>query len=291
MSEPDFIAKSRIAILGLGLMGGSLALALRGRPRELLGCDLDVATLSLAGQLDVFDRLSSDPMGILASADVVILATPLEAILHLIMDLPRLHPGPAIVLDLGSTKVQVLQAMEALPDRFDPLGGHPMCGKEKIGLENAEVELFKQATFAFTALERTSSGAKLFADQLAHAVGSRPLWIDADTHDQWVAAVSHMPYLVASALSAATPFDSAPLVGPGLRSTTRIAATPTSIMMAVLETNQNNITECLNRFRREIDKLEQLLAKKDFDTLANQLEQNADHQTRLITSESAGEIQ
>jgi prephenate dehydrogenase len=291
MSEPDFIAKSRIAILGLGLMGGSLALALRGRPKELLGYDFDDETLTLAGQLDVFDRLSSDPQEILASADVVILATPLEAILRLIMDLPSLHPGSAIVLDLGSTKVKVLQAMETLPDRFDPLGGHPMCGKEKIGLENAEAGLFKQATFAFTALERTSSNARLFADQLAHAVGSRPLWIDAATHDQWVAAVSHMPFLIASALSAAMPLESAPLVGPGFRSTTRIAATPSSIMLAVLETNHNNIMESLNKFRMEIDKLEELLAKKDFDTLANQLGQNTDHHKRLIATDSAGAIQ
>jgi prephenate dehydrogenase len=181
--------------------------------------------------------------------------------------------------------------MDELPGRFDPLGGHPMCGKEITGLENAESGLFQEAVFAFTALERTSSKAKSFADQLAHEIGSRPLWIDADTHDQWSAAVSHLPYLMAAALSAATPLDSGQLVGPGFRSTTRIAATPTSIMLDVLESNQENILECLERFRVEIDKLEGLLTNNDFETLNHQLMQSSERHRTLVIKSSVGEIQ
>ena len=287
----DFLATSRIAILGLGLMGGSLALALRGRCQELLGCDSDPDTLIQAEELKIFDQVSTDPAEILPHAEVVILATPLNTILKLIKKLPSLHPGSMIVLDLGSTKVQVLQAMDELPGRFDPLGGHPMCGKEITGLENAESGLFQEAVFAFTALERTSSKAKSFADQLAHEIGSRPLWIDAVKHDQWSAAVSHLPYLMAAALSAATPLDSGQLVGPGFRSTTRIAATPTSIMLDVLESNQENILECLERFRVEIDKLEGLLASKDFETLNHQLMQSSERHRTLVIKPSAREIQ
>lgn len=291
MRGPDFLATSRIAILGLGLMGGSLALALRSRYQELLGCDSDPDTLIQAEKLEIFDQLSTDPAEILPRAEVVILATPLNAILNFIKKIPSLHPGSAIVLDLGSTKVQVLQAMEELPERFDPLGGHPMCGKETTGLEQAEGGLFKEAVFALTTLERTSSKAKSFADQLVHEIGSRPLWIDADTHDQWSAAVSHLPYLMAAALSAATPLDSGQLVGPGFRSTTRIAATPTSIMLDVLETNQKYILESLNRFRAEFDKLEGLLTKNDFETLNDQLMQNAERHRKLVIKSSAGELQ
>jgi prephenate dehydrogenase len=290
MSDPDFLANSRVAILGLGLMGGSLALALHGRCRELLGCDLDQDTLILAQEMDLFSRLSPDPGEILPHAEVVVLATPLKAILKFIRKLPSLHPGSAVVFDLGSTKVQVLQALEGLPERFDPLGGHPMCGKEKTGLENAEAGLFDGATFAFTSLERTSIKAKSFAEQLARTIGARPLWIDADTHDQWSAAVSHLPYLVATALSAATPLNSGKLLGPGFRSTTRIAATPTSVMLDVLDTNREYILESLNKFRVEIDRLEGLLKNNGLEPLNNQLTQTAERHRTLVYEPSAGEI-
>jgi prephenate dehydrogenase len=284
MSEPDFLSSSRIAILGLGLMGGSLALALHGRCQALMGCDLDPKTRSLALQLNLVDQVSINLADILPAADVVILATPLSAILKIISELPSLHPGSAIVLDLGSTKTQVVQALESLPSRFDPLGGHPMCGKETTGLENAEAALYQGATFVFSALERTSSKAKAFAEQLAKTIGSQTLWIDPDTHDQWSAATSHLPYLVAAALSTATPSQSSPLVGPGFRSTTRVAATPASIMVDVLSTNRAYILESLSRFRKELDSLEEKLSKGESDALNIALKESAERQRALVTS-------
>jgi prephenate dehydrogenase len=284
MSEPDFLSSSRIAILGLGLMGGSLALALHGRCQALMGCDLDPKTRSLALQLNLVDQVSVNLADILPAADVVILATPLSAIQKIISELPSLHPGSAIVLDLGSTKTQVVQALESLPSRFDPLGGHPMCGKETTGLENAEAALYQGATFVFSALERTSSKAKAFAEQLAKTIGSQTLWIDPDTHDQWSAATSHLPYLVAAALSTATPSQSSPLVGPGFRSTTRVAATPASIMVDVLSTNRAYILESLSRFRKELDSLEEKLSKGESDALNIALKESAERQRALVTS-------
>jgi prephenate dehydrogenase len=284
MSEPDFLSTSRIAIIGLGLMGGSLALALRGRCQELLGCDRDPETLFLAEELKLVDRLSSIPSEILPSADVVVLATPVKSVLKLIAELPDLHPGSAIILDLGSTKAQVVQALGDLPARFDPLGGHPMCGKETTGVENAEAGIYQEATFAFTALERTSGKARTFAGQLAQAIGSQPLWIDPDTHDQWSAATSHLPYLVAVALSAATPSQSAPLVGPGFRSTTRVAATSASIMLDVMSTNREYILDSLHRFCQELDKLEGYLSRGEFQALDTALDQSAQRRGALISN-------
>jgi prephenate dehydrogenase len=284
MSEPDFLSSSRIAILGLGLMGGSLALALRGRCQALLACDLDPETLSLARQLDLVDRISSDPFKILPAADVVILAAPLSIILKMISDLPNLHPGSAIVLDLGSTKTQVVKAFERLPSRFDPIGGHPMCGKESTGLGNADPAIYQGATFAFSALQRTSSKARVFAEQLAQAIGSQTLWIDPDTHDQWSAATSHLPFLVAAALSSATPSQTSPLIGPGFRSSTRVAATPASIMLDVLNTNRAYILKSLKRFRQELDILEEKLSSGDSYALNIALHESAEHHRALVAS-------
>lgn len=282
MSEPDFISNARIAILGLGLMGGSLALALRGRCPALWASDPDRETLSLARQRGIVDRVSPNPAEILPRADVVILAAPLNAILGLIDDLPALHPGSAIVLDLGSTKTQVVEALESLPSRFDPLGGHPMCGKEVAGLANAEASIFRGATFAFTPLKRSSPGARAFASQLARAIGSRPLWLDAATHDRWAAATSHLPYLLAAALALATPGEAAALVGPGFRSTSRVAATPAATMLDVLLTNRENILESLARFRRQLDDLEGRLSAHETVALKQALDRGALQQRELV---------
>lgn len=133
--EPAFFATATVAIIGLGLMGGSLALALHGRCARLLGCDRDPDVVTLALERQVVDAASTEPAALLPQADLVVLAVPVRASLEWLQRLPGLHPGQAVVLDLGSTKTAVLQAMEALPERFDPLGGHPMCGKEDGSLK------------------------------------------------------------------------------------------------------------------------------------------------------------
>ena len=285
MSEPGF---SRIAVVGLGLMGGSLALALRDRCQALLGCDQNPAALEFAHQLDLFSKLSSAPAEILPEADVVVLAAPIKAILDLIKRLPDLHPGSPIVLDLGSTKTDIVRAFEDLPPRFDPLGGHPMCGKEVLGFENAGADLFQGAAFAFTPLKRTSKAARSFAEQLAFTIGAHALWLDPGTHDKWSAATSHLPFLVASVLAGSTPIDAKPLAGTGFRSTTRIAATPSSIMLDVLETNQENILEQLERFRNLLDDFTQMLSSGEYAAMKMALDESTSKKQELTASQVDG---
>lgn len=281
MSEPDFLTPARVAILGLGLMGGSLALALRGHCAAVWGVDPDPLARQLASERQAVDRVSADPAEALPQADLVVLAAPVGAILALLRDLPGLHPGSPVVLDLGSTKAEVVRAMAGLPERFDPLGGHPMCGKEKASLEYADPALFRDAPFAFTPLPRTRPRARLLADQLARFLGARPLWLDAETHDRWTAATSHAPYLLASALSAATPGESAPLVGPGFRSTARLAAASPGMMLDILVTNRQQVLEAVGRFRRSLDALEAHLAQGDWEALERLLAQGAGRYTDL----------
>ena len=282
MAQPDFLSNSRVAILGLGLMGGSLALKLRGRCAQLLGCDTDPTTLALARQQNLVDQVSDRPGDILPLSDLVILATPVRAILSLLDELPILHPGSAAVLDLGSTKVQIIERMQALPGRFDPLGGHPMCGKERGGLENADPNLYQSAPFALTPLPRTSLRLRRLAEQLVRLVGARPLWLEAETHDRWVAATSHVPYLVANALAAITPVETRPLVGPGLRSSTRLAPSGWSMMRDILETNRPNILAGLQRFRQQIEDLENRLETGDLAAVEQLTAQGARNYEALV---------
>jgi prephenate dehydrogenase len=186
-----------------------------------------------------------------------------------------------VVLDLGSTKQQIAAAMERLPSRFDPLGGHPMCGKESSSLQNAEAGLFQGAPFAFTPLRRTSPRALAFAEEIAREIGAAPVWLDPETHDRWVAAVSHVPFLIANVLAYATPGEAAPLVGPGFRSTTRLAVTPTPVVRDILATNRENILESLGRFRELLEELEGILASGDEAALVEKLERGADRQRAL----------
>jgi prephenate dehydrogenase len=271
MGHPELLSESNVTIIGLGLMGGSLALALRGRCAAVVGVDRDPVIRAAAREQQVVDRAFSDPAEALRNADLVILATPVCTILQFLTELPSLHPGHAVVLDLGSSKVEIVQAMQGLPDRFEPIGGHPMCGKEQSSLYNAEAELFCGARFAFTPLPRTTSRARALAAGLAGAIGADPLWLDPVTHDRWTAATSHLPYLVASALAASTPTEAAPLLGPGFRSTARLAGSSTEMMLDVLLTNRSQVLTALKRFRANLDRLEENLSGEQVDALSEAL--------------------
>jgi prephenate dehydrogenase len=290
MPDEDYLSNARVAILGLGLMGGSLALALRGKVATLLGVDPDPQIRALALRGGVVDRVSGRAGSLLPQANLIILAAPARAILKLLDDLPRLHPGPAAVIDLGSTKVQIVKAMEMLPERFDTLGGHPMCGKERGSLANAESGLYQGAPFVFVPLARTSDALRRLAAQLASALGALPLWLDAETHDRWVASTSHLPYLIANSLSALTPLEASPLVGPGFRSTSRLSPGSLEMMVDILMTNRLNILADLRSYQEHLAVIENYLAQANEAGLRQVLNLGAQNYHKLIGS-PAGDSQ
>jgi prephenate dehydrogenase len=282
--DPDGfdLSAAHIAIVGLGLMGGSLALALKGKCAALYGVSPTPATLETALRLSLVSRADADPAAILPLADVIVLAAPIPAILDLLARLPELVPQRCIVLDLGSSKETILSVMAVLPERFDPIGGHPICGKERLSLANAEAGLYHGAPFVLTPLERTSARARRCAQQIVAGVCARAVWLDAATHDAGVAATSHLPYLLASALALATPSVPDALVGPGFRSTSRLAATPSGMMLGVLQSNRTNLLASLARFRISLDALEAALSGEDRDTLQSLLDQAASRRSELV---------
>jgi prephenate dehydrogenase len=274
MSQPDFnLAESKIAIIGLGLMGGSLALGLRGKCASLYGIDPHLPTLELALSQHIVDYANSDPAKLLPEADLVILSAPVPAILTLLEKLPAYTPNPCIVMDLGSTKRLVVDAMSKLPERFDPIGGHPICGKEKLSLANAERTLYYAAPFLLTPLERTSSRALSAANQIIEALGAKGKVLDAIDHDRILASTSHLPFLISSALARTTPQDVAPFVGPGFKSTSRLAGTSSSMMLGVLQSNRENVLNALHGMQAELAQIESALSAGDFDKLESLLDE------------------
>jgi prephenate dehydrogenase len=272
MSQPDFnLSQSRIAIVGLGLMGGSLALGLRGKCAALYGIDPHPATLELALSQHIVDAAESDPATLLHKADLVVLAAPVPAILDLLARLPFYTSNPCIVMDLGSTKQLVVDAMDELPERFDPIGGHPICGKEKLSLANAERTLYYAAPFLLTPLERTSARALSAAHQIIEALGAKPRILSAGEHDRILASTSHLPFLISSALALTTSQDAAPFIGPGFKSTSRLAGTPGSMMLGVLQTNRENVLTMLHGMQSRLAEIETALSTSDFPRLESLL--------------------
>ncbi len=152
------------------------------------------------------------------------------------------------MLDLGSTKTQIVERMQALPDVLTRWAVTRCAVRSAAGWQTPSRSCTSSAPFALTPLARTSPRLQRWLNNWCSLVGAHPLWLDAETHDRWVAATSHVPYLVANALAAATPLEARPLVGPGLRSTTRLAPSGWTMMQDILETNRPNILAGLQEF-------------------------------------------
>jgi prephenate dehydrogenase len=275
MDEPAFktLSTCRVAIVGVGLMGGSLGLDLRGRCAERVGVARRRATLEMAMARGMIDRAAEFEEAI-ESCDLIILAAPPRTILAQLQALakqPNPVLSPRIILDLGSTKTDIVAAMETLPERFDPVGGHPMCGKEVSGVAAAEAGLYRGQTFILTPLARTSAGALRLARELAGALGARPLILAPAHQDVLVARISHLPYLAAVALvrSAMAAGDEQvwAVAASGFRDTSRLAASDLTMMLDILLTNRKAVLEALAGYRAELEALTGLVEQGDAEAL------------------------
>jgi len=285
MEDGFSLKHSTVGILGLGLMGGSLAMRLKGQCAHLIGFDSHLPTLELAlskNIIDHADALFPSPLGRGARGevrsgpwvDILILAIPVPSILNLIQQLPSIISSPCIVMDIGSTKRDILQAMDSLPENFDPIGGHPICGKEKLGLENADPNLYQNAAFVITSLTRTTKRAKTAARQIVSASGANPVEITAEEHDSTLASTSHLPFLLSSALAHSTPQEFSHLIGPGFRSSSRLAGTPSHMMIGILKSNRDYLLNALYSFRDSLNEIESALRDEDYSQLESLLNQS-----------------
>jgi prephenate dehydrogenase len=285
---PESLSTAKVAIWGIGLMGGSLAMALSGKTAAIFGIDPDEQVCRQANEMQLFDRVSTRPAELLPEANFIILCAPLGLIPTLLRQIPLDHPGHAVVMDIGSTKNNILPIMEELPERFIPIGGHPMSGKEVSSLSNADADLYRGGSFALLALNRTTPAALKLALQLVEAVGAHPVWLDPLEHDRWASAISALPYLVANCLSGVTPLEAAPLVGPGYKSTTRLAAENIDMMHYILGNNRENVIADLKNFHARLELIENALEKDDFETLSILFEEGATRRAAIMDSFQKG---
>jgi prephenate dehydrogenase len=274
-----------VCIVGLGLMGGSLALALRSdasrsnvpafRAKRILGVSRSAETLNAALAAGALDAGTTDLAAGVARADVIVLATPVRTILHLLPEVGR-HARPgALVMDMGSSKAQICAAMADLPAGLEPVGSHPMCGKETAGFAAAEANLYRGRPFVLCPLQRTAPETLETARSLALAVGGRPMVVDPGMHDRAVAAISHLPYAAAATLVRAVDTSGDELAwalaASGFRDTTRVAASDVDMMLDTLLTNRVAVLDWLDAFSDQLAVLRAALADEDEAGLRGQL--------------------
>lgn len=259
MDEDGFsLNKAHVCIVGLGLMGGSLAMALRGRVARLSAQDIDAGVIREALAAGVIDD-DSGP----AEADISVLAIPSDRIASALAALDA--PPGSLVIDLGSTKTRICAALDRLPEGVLAVGGHPMCGLAENGFRNALPGLYQGARFVLCETARTTNRARAMAESLARAAGALPLWMDRDRHDELAALTSHLPHLLSFALmslamEAAERDDGLfALAAGGFDGATRLARTDQSMIVGMFGTNAANIRRWLDRLRAHLDRLETML--------------------------------
>jgi len=280
------LSESHVAIVGLGLMGGSLAGALRGRCRTVIGIARRTETIEEGVSRGLVDRGTTDLASGIHQADVVVLATPVRVILRLVDEIGPLLPEGCLLLDVGSTKAQIAARMAALPEHVQPLGGHPMCGKETSGIGVAEPTLYQGRTFVLTPLPRTSDAALALGRELVEAAGARPLILDPGRHDRVVATISHLPYLLSCALVGAAEETAArdptvwDVAASGFRDTSRLAASDVTMMLDILLTNRAAVLEALDIYTGQLRHLTRLVESGDEDGLRSTLSAIRDRKLR-----------
>lgn len=285
-SEPAFfpippLAEARVSIAGLGLMGASLALDLRGHCAEIVGTSRSPETLAYAIEHGIVDRIVDFDEAM--QADLAVMAAPVRTIIKQLEQITE-HasrstqhpPRKTVIIDLGSTKTDLAAAMQSLPARFDPVGGHPMCGKEVAGIRHAEAGLYRDKTFILTPLERTSPQALALTQEVVALLGSRTLVLTPERQDALVAMISHVPYLTAVSLVRATQARNDPMLwqvaASGFRDTTRVAGGDVTMFLDILLTNRSAILDCLSTLQAEIELLYHLVDAGDETALRAALE-------------------
>ncbi|MBZ5495272.1 MAG: prephenate dehydrogenase/arogenate dehydrogenase family protein [Acidobacteriia bacterium] len=260
----------RVAIVGVGLIGGSLGIALKqAAPHvDIRGVGRDSLRLERARHLGAVDSFTTDLTGSLEDRDLVILASPVEHILQA-LDVLGDHLGPGtVVTDVGSTKLRICRkAWSRLPQSVQFIGGHPIAGREIAGVENSLPTLFHNAPYVLCppADVRAENLARL--RRLVEQLGARPLIMAPDKHDRTLAWLSHLPQLLSTALANVCQQQPIETAGSGLRDMTRLAISPYSVWRAVLDTNQDNIDLALQSI---INHLQQLRRKLQVGDLADE---------------------
>ena len=266
----------RAAIIGTGLIGGSMGLAVgrRGLVGRVTGVARTQATLDRALAVGAADDVTTDPVEAVADADLVYLATPVGSVPAILETIAPHLPDGCLVTDGGSTKREIVDAASVLPAGVDFVGGHPLAGSEQSGPSAASADLFAGTVYFLTPVAATDASALARMRELVEGIGARPVEVDPREHDRMLAGTSHLPHLVAAALCNAVAQlpELSQFAGAGFRDATRIAASPPEMWRDILLSNADEVGASLADLREGLECWEAALAQGDGDALTELLE-------------------
>ena len=292
---------AKITIVGTGLIGTSLALALRqAQPKnvEIVGTDADSRARGGAQKSGAFNSVENRLMSAVRDVDIVVLATPVMAMKELMEILGNELPEGCLVTDVGSSKRVVMDwAEEYLPTTIDFVGGHPMAGRETPGPENADVNLFRDKAYCVIPSPTARQRAVSEVATLVQAVGARPFYIGIDEHDSFVAAASHLPFLLSVGLIGCTSKsanwdDISQLASSGYHDLTRLASGDPIMHRDICATNSQHIVAWIDAFIRELYDIRKSLdteSEADTETLQRTVEVLAAEALEKTSMESDNE--
>jgi prephenate dehydrogenase len=270
----------RVAVVGLGLIGGSIALAARERlSAEVTGWDADPAAIAAAAERGAIISGAGSLASAVAEADVVFTAAPVGALPQLVGEVLAHASSGAVVTDVGSTKRTIVEVIS--DPRF--VGGHPLAGAETSGVQNATAGLFDGSTWYLTPGAASSDGAVARVEQLITAFGASVARVGAAEHDRLMAAVSHLPHILANVLVsnlAGTPVRG-PVLGPSFRDATRVAGSNPAVWSAIYMDNRDELIAAIDGVVARLQYVQHRLEAADSEALVLWSEQAAADRERL----------
>lgn len=255
-----------VAIVGVGLIGGSIGLGLRrrGLAREVVGVGRRPESLRTAQQLGAVDRTTLDRSEAVAEAELVVVCTPVGRIAADVRAAAAVSRKQALITDVGSTKAQIVAELDgALPGGARFVGSHPLAGSEKNGPAAADADLFVDRTVVVTPIDSTREDDLAAIGDLWASLGARVVKLSPADHDRALAATSHLPHLVAAALAATTSPDDLPLTASGWADTTRIASGDPDLWTQIFLSNQAQVLAALGRYQDSIGQLRRAIESGD----------------------------
>ncbi|MCD5398078.1 prephenate dehydrogenase [candidate division NPL-UPA2 bacterium] len=266
------ISRGRIAIVGVGLIGGSLGLALKKQNlvKEVVGIGRRQESLDKAIQVGAVDRVTLSLEEGVKNVDLVVVATPVGLITEMIKRMITALPQGAIITDVGSTKEKIVQQVDRiLPEGISFVGGHPLAGSEKRGVGEARADLFENSVCVLTPGEKTSSETSKIVKLLWEGVGAKVLLMKPKEHDFLLAATSHLPHLLAATLvnlmdDLSKKDDRLPsLIAGGFKDTTRIAASFPELWRDICLDNRDNLTAMIDKFKELLEEVREHISNED----------------------------
>ncbi|MFI4876153.1 MAG: prephenate dehydrogenase [Blastopirellula sp. JB062] len=252
---------NQIAIVGVGLIGGSIGLAMRARglAKSIVGVGRNPKSLADAQQVGAIDRAAADIASGVKEADLVIVCAPVEKIVGLVQEIDQHCPAGTIVTDAGSTKDAIATALDQGLQNARFVAGHPLAGGAKAGPRHADACLFVDRTVVLTPTQRTNTEAAEAIEELWTALGATVLWMKPKEHDEALAFTSHLPHWAAAAVAATTPEKWLPLTSTGWADTTRIAAGDAALWRQIFTSNRGHVLKALDKFEKVLAALREAL--------------------------------